>query len=456
MKMQFLKPSQFNYISTEDNGDLLLYNFAQGIDSLCFVSKKNAELCRSILTKGNRLAFLERDSVLNHLFKKGLLVPEEYNEMNKVEEMFYEGVLCSNPRIIIMPTEQCNFRCRYCYESYKKGEMTVEQQTVLLKFVQRKIISSKRIQISWFGGEPLESKNVVFSLMSQIVAMCQKNNVQVISDMTTNGYNLDKETFGKLYSLNIFTYQITLDGLQEQHDKQRVLKNGEGTFNRILDNLLYIKNNYTKFKFASILIRVNISRSILERLPEFIQFYKKHFGNDRRFALGLTPICDMGGEVVKGIRNQFVDISEIYSSINQLGIYNDTSIQLSNIIRALSPSESLCYASKKNTYVIGSDLSIYKCTVHFELEENKIGKLLPNGEPDINEYYHEQWYSKMNLRDCCKSCFMLPCCFGGGCPHKRVFYQSYKQNCILSSWKTQITNALRYVSKRMVIEEIVF
>ena len=456
MKEIILKPSQFNYSSLDENGNMLLYNFAKGMASLCYVAKPSVDICKAILCGKKTIVHNGQEESINQLLQKGILVPQNTDELAKVETMFYETVLDSHPRLIIMPTEQCNFRCKYCYESYQKGKMNDSDQNALLKFIQRKITSSKKLQISWFGGEPLEAKDIVYRIMTQANNMCQKNNVQLISDMTTNAYNLNEETFDQLYRLRVYTYQITLDGLQEQHDQQRVLKSGEGTFNRIFQNLLYIKNNYHKYKFASILIRVNMSRAILEHLPEFIDFYRKNFGNDRRFSLGLTPISDMGGEIVKGIKNQFIDTSEIYNAINELDLYNDTSIQLANIMRALSPTESLCYASKKSTFVIGSDLTLYKCTVHFEMEENNIGKILPNGEPVIDANSHEKWYTKLRLKQCCKTCFMVPCCYGGGCPHKRIFSNESTEKCMLATWKSQIGHALNYVSKRINIEKINF
>ena len=355
-----------------------------------------------------------------------------------------------------MPTEQCNFRCKYCYESYQKGEMTEENQKTLLKFLQRKISSTSKIQISWFGGEPIEAIHVVQRIMEYANRMCDKQNVQLISDMTTNAYNLDDVNFDMLYNLRVFSYQVTLDGLEEQHNKQRVLKNGNGTFEKIVNNLLYIKNNYQKYKLANVSIRVNMSRDILNHFSEFIDFYRKNFGNDRRFTLGLTPISDMGGTVVNEIKDRFIDVSEIYTAINNINLYDDNSIQFSNIMRAFSPKESLCYASKKNTYVIGSDLSLYKCTVHFEMNENKIGRIAPNGEEIVDELIHRRWYVNYHFKEKCKSCFLLPTCYGGGCPHKRVFAEENLKKCVLSTWKNEIGNAIKYVLKRNDIETIKF
>ena len=31
-------------------------------------------------------------------------------------------------QLILMPTEQCNFRCTYCYESFSNGRMSQEVQ----------------------------------------------------------------------------------------------------------------------------------------------------------------------------------------------------------------------------------------------------------------------------------------------------------------------------------------
>lgn len=448
-----LKKSQFNYSIKDENGDIILCNFAKGIYSFCKVTASDIAAYDSLMDN-DEIEFDQKKEYIVKLTQKGILVPKDVEELVTVNGLYYEAAMDNKVRIIIMPTEQCNFRCKYCYETYQKGKMLEEDQASLLKFIQRKMNSTTKMQISWFGGEPLEAVDIVCHIMSFVNHMSEKKNVQIVSDMTTNAYNLDPNTFDKLYNLKVYTYQITLDGLEEQHDKQRVLKNGEGTFQKILDNLLYIKSNFIKYKFASISIRVNISRNILENLSNFIKFYRENFGNDRRFSLALTPINDMGGDNIKEIKDQLVDISEIYDAINKMDLYKDTSIQITNIMRAFSPIDSLCYASKKNTFVVGSDLSIYKCTVHFDMKENKIGRIYPNGEPIINEYYNQKWYVTSQYKDICKSCFMLPCCFGGGCPHKRSFCESTAGKCVLPNWKYELKNAIKYISSRSNVETI--
>ena len=60
--------------------------------------------------------------------------------------------------------------------------------------------------------------------------MCRAAKRKYTSSMTTNGYNLTLENFRKLYNLNVYAYQITIDGIRSTHDDLRILKNGEGTF----------------------------------------------------------------------------------------------------------------------------------------------------------------------------------------------------------------------------------
>ena len=38
--------------------------------------------------------------------------------------------------------------------------------------------------------------------------------------MTTNGYNLSNSIFKELCDMNVLDYQVTMDGLEAQHDRK--------------------------------------------------------------------------------------------------------------------------------------------------------------------------------------------------------------------------------------------
>ena len=59
----------------------------------------------------------------------------------------------------------------------------------------------------------------------------------------------------------MIAHTVSIDGIKETHDKQRVLANGEGTYDTIMSNLLDIKNK-TKSAIQKIIIRTNVSKDI--------------------------------------------------------------------------------------------------------------------------------------------------------------------------------------------------
>lgn len=446
-KGELLKVSQFNYFTTDKDGNLMICNMAKGYKSLSKVLREDIEKFNEIMNNKN-LVYDDTVQAIVDLCNEGFLVPQSCDEILIADSMYYDAAMVDKLTLIVMPTEKCNFRCKYCYESYEKGKMSKADQISLLKYIQRKIAVHKNLRISWFGGEPLEAYDVIENLMENIKNMCEKNKVMYTSDMTTNAYSLNPETFDRLYNFKVYNYQITLDGLKEQHDKQRILEDGGGTFDRIVENLIYIKNNHAKYKLAYITIRVNVTREILNNFEEFIKFYKDNFGNDNRFGLAFTPARDMGGDVVKSIQDKFIECDELYDKINELGLYEDPALTFPDVTRVFTPTAALCYGSQKNSFVIGSDLKMYKCTVRFDMDENAIGKIHSNGDAVINDHLHTQWYMKRIPKEMCKTCFLLACCHGGGCPYRRNFACDAGKSCVLAVWKKEIKHSMKYLDYR--------
>ena len=124
--------------------------------------------------------------------------------------------------------------------------------------------------------------------------------------MTTNGYLLTPEVFERLLKLKVYNYQITIDGVQENHDKYRTLKNGAPTFEKIIDNLQNISKNIKSNAFK-IAIRANITKESFEHIDEFMDLMYKEFHHDKRFTVFFRPVGDWGGERVKLIKSNLLE-----------------------------------------------------------------------------------------------------------------------------------------------------
>jgi len=291
--------------------------------------------------------------------------------------------------LVIFPTEQCNFRCFYCYESFALGKMSDKTVQAILKLVNKRASTLKQLNISWFGGEPLMAKDIVIYLSQEFQKISQKFNIIYHANMTTNGYYLTSELLDNLLDLGITFYQITLDGSKETHDKIRVLSNKEGSFDQIWNNLLNFKKLKSKF---NIIMRIHYSPDNIDDIKKFSQQIIHQFKNDNRYTIFFKDVSKLGGT------ND--DKLETCNSINEVQKYKMELSLLAKDFNLLSLEKGyICYASKTNTYLIRSDASLGKCTVALTEEVNNIGYLKENGELELDQNKCRLWAIGLQTED---------------------------------------------------------
>ena len=164
----------------------------------------------------------------------------------------------------------------YTHLDVYKRQMQDEVCNSILRFLTKNLSDFDLLEVGWFGGEPLCALERICSMMRKISASCLIHKVSMFSTMATNGYLLTPDVFSRLYKAGVCNYQITLDGFAPVHDYFRHLRTGGGTFERIMENLLYIKNN-TQYERANILIRINVSKKLLLSLSDFVRFLADRF-----------------------------------------------------------------------------------------------------------------------------------------------------------------------------------
>src|SRR6476659_3478010 len=91
--------------------------------------------------------------------------------------------------LILMPTEQCNFRCLYCYEDFSAGQMKRSVIEAVKALLARRITSLDLLSLEWFGGEPLLAWPIIVEIQKCALDLAQGHpEVRLVSSMTTNGY----------------------------------------------------------------------------------------------------------------------------------------------------------------------------------------------------------------------------------------------------------------------------
>lgn len=126
-------------------------------------------------------------------------------------------------------TNRCNLRCLHCY-NYSGDNACIDSELndeELINLIHE-IIKIKPINVCLAGGEPLLRKDIAY----RIIGLLSKNNI--ITSMVSNGLLLDEETVDELKKAGLNRIQISLDGLEESHDK---LRNKKGVFKGAMKSL---------------------------------------------------------------------------------------------------------------------------------------------------------------------------------------------------------------------------
>lgn len=287
--------------------------------------------------------------------------------------------------LCILPTERCNFRCKYCYESFKLGKMPKAVVAGVERYLTRRVPELRTLHVSWFDGEPLLAFDVIEDISSHILALAANAQFAYHADMTTNGYLLTADKFDRLCGFGVKSYQITFDGPQAEHDTRRRLAGGGATFARIWANLVALQQSRETFALR---VRLHLHPSNLADIPDFISAFARQFGGDSRFSLFIRPVSWLGGA-----SNAQFPTMEYAQGIELAKRFCLDSEKLN--IRTLTMTQGeaapICYASKLNSWVVRSDGRLNKCTVALDSENNDVGRILPDGSFELDSGAVKKW-----------------------------------------------------------------
>lgn len=285
--------------------------------------------------------------------------------------------------LTILPTEQCNFRCSYCYEDFRPSHMSPAVVDAIKLLIASRAKELDNLRIGWFGGEPLLAGDVVLDISRYAHGLSVGGHpFQFDAGMSTNAYLLSRQTASQLIGCGVRHFQVTLDGPAEYHDSLRRTRNGRGTFARIWENLLAMQQLDVDFQVN---LRIHFSKHNQQQVGELIDMVNREFSGDERFRVMFKAVMPLGG-----------------SHDAALGCLSDEeSEQLSGeLLGSLAPGIApiccsdepyICYAGRPTAFVIRYDGRIVKCTVGLDEDLNQVGQLLGDGQMRINQAKIRPW-----------------------------------------------------------------
>jgi uncharacterized protein len=149
--------------------------------------------------------------------------------------------------------------CSYCYSPPIDGNnMSYETSKSTIDFIAKNYPQNSGI--IFFGGEPLLKKELII----ETIKYGQSVNPYFNYKVTTNGLLLDEDfmQYANAVKLDI---SLSLDGVEQSHNKHRVLKNGKGSFDLVYPKIdLLLKHQ----PYAKVLMTVS---------PDTVEYYSKSF-----------------------------------------------------------------------------------------------------------------------------------------------------------------------------------
>lgn len=340
---------------------------------------------------------------VDELRKAGFVIDDDFDELavldkeieqNDFNEEFYE--------LHVNPTLDCNFRCWYCYEQHKAGS---EMNSTVLERLRRHLdhvlkAPVKSFMLSFFGGEPLlKFDSVCKPLIEYALNRCNQRDIAFRVHFTSNAYLVTPEIAEYLKDKRC-TFQITLDGSREFHDKVRFPATGQGSYDKILENVKLLSD-----KNIGITLRVNYTLGNIDSVDNIItDLLEGGLLHPSRVVVNFQRVWqdyhNKGNEKIKAL------ITSYGKRLSDRG-FSYSIPDLDN------PRLGGCYGDCRNYVCVNYDGNFFKCTARDFVSENRSGYLAEDGSLVWEPEKEQAWKNAKFNREVCRACRIAPICLSG-------------------------------------------
>jgi len=450
---QKYSPKLYENIYTTEVGNYLLF-FNSAFGKLAILGKeaqlfyqlingqrKIQDIFELVKAEGQNMNFPEVIQIFEKLLKSGIIYFGKKNKIKPLSPSFIPKNL--NVRILI--TSQCNLRCAYCY-LYKKipQELREMSDEILQKTIAQVIKNAKehgfeKITIKFSGGEPLLQFKKILNCLRKTRKLVKGKNLEINFGILTNGTLVTEKIAKVLKEKNILT-TVSLDGLPEYHDAQRVFPDGSGSFKYVERGLKNLQEIQAPFD-----ISVTITSKNMENLPDFTKYLLDYRSPFTFSFYRKTPFANQELEI--NSKKLIYYLEQAYQIIYN----NPPSYKLiDRLLDRVNPERPRLYSCGvgRNFLIVRPDGKIVSCPMTFEtpigsVEDKDLTKVIKRGDFTKGVSVEE--------RNLCRRCQWKYIC-GGGCPFlalkQKGDYKDSSPYCEV--YKALIPEILKIEAKRLI------
>ncbi|HKT79029.1 MAG TPA: radical SAM protein [Vicinamibacterales bacterium] len=344
----------------------------------------------------------------------------------------------SELNVTVLTTLQCNFACDYCFQGdhgdYNKfaEKMSLETAERVADWTEREMVrvAPETLMLTFFGGEPLLNVPVMYYLAERLSAYARQRGVRMMINVITNGLLLTEEIVDRLLPCGLNGIKVTLDGDRDAHNRLRPLRGGQGTFDRIIENVRKVADR------CNISIGGNFDESSVDSYPALLDFLQQQEFADKlvkvKFkpivrnpepapAKGFLPLIPVGanGEPIKPLGGTCMTAagSGGASACDTCQFLDEKMAFLRQETRrhGFNPGDGVhvgpCHVHMDNARTIGPDGSLYPCPGFTGEKAQSVGHI--DGREDPLRKLAQERFDRLGPWKECGDCAFIPVCAGG-------------------------------------------
>lgn len=272
----------------------------------------------------NKLLLGKIPNELEQLIKKGYMAPQQVVEIKHPMTDYVESILERRvKKITLQLTQNCNFRCKYCHYTdndgvqrlHSKKRMDIETAKKAIMFLRDHSIDVEEVYIGFYGGEPLLEFNMMKELIVFAKNVLEGKKVQFM--LSTNSVLMNEEIISYIEQEHI-NLLISLDGPKEINDVNRVMTDGSGTFDYIIDKIQQIHKHHPKL-YKKMMINVVMNPS--HDFDKILSLFKEYpFLN--KIEVNPNIVDDTGAKEENVFTDLFVSKIRYYDFLVYLSVLN--------------------------------------------------------------------------------------------------------------------------------------
>ena len=363
---------------------------------------------------------------LNNLIKLGFLVNNKEEQTKLLDSLSSIETARREPVIKIFPTNRCNARCYYCFEEgIKFVDMTEETAIQLVKFAKQFYQGCHKLQINWFGGEPLMNFKIIRLITEELI----NEGFTLTTHVTTNGSLLTPDIVSYFKDKYIdCSFQITIDDIGKAYYnvKKYIDLTESNAFDTIISNIKLLLINGIRTR-----IRINFLEENFSHVVEVFDYLRSLFNGLPAPDIYFAPLSFEHKKTFRKIKDSenqepsYLSILKFYTRRNILydkeNVYKNTLTNLS-----LKPKAIPCGACRSHNLTITAEGLIFKC--HRIVTNNKysIGNIYDGIQENCK--YNRMFVGKEYEDPKCLECNVYRVC-RGGCKVDTMIYGKRDKIC---------------------------